>query len=213
MSDDYSKFHDCKMLVVIVSCLKHQYLWKKISERLNNCIILCGGKETKLIGNILYLKCIDTYDGLSEKMMTAFDFILNSGIFKSLTHVFKADDHDTLFTTKQIEDIQVKYKDELETHDYIGQNLIPYGKISRTYHYKKVPITSKWHNKPFLGDYTAYLGGGETYILSKKALECLVPNMKEYENFIYEDLMMGTILSRYDIKPYKLRYNIRTWMG
>ena len=158
MSDN-SRFHDCKMVVVIVSCLKHQGLWKGITERLNNAIILCGGvKETKLIGNVLYLNCVDTYDGLSEKMMGAFDFILNSGIFKSLTHVLKADDHDTLFTSKQIEDIQVKYKDELESHDYIGQKLISLGDLGRRHHYKKVPITSKWHNKPFIGDYTPYLG-------------------------------------------------------
>ena len=213
MSND-SRFHDCKMLVVIVSCLKHQSLWKGITERLNNAIILCGGKETKLDGNILYLNCVDTYDGLSEKMMGAFDFILNSGIFKSVTHIFKADDHDTLFTTKQIEDIQVEYKGELESHDYIGQNLVPVGRLGIKHHYKKAPITSRWHNKPFIGNYTEYLGGGETYILSRKALECLVPNKGECEKYgSYEDAMVGTILGRYDIKPYKLKYGIKTWIG
>jgi hypothetical protein len=58
------------------------------------------------------------------------------------------------------------------------------------------------------------LGGGETYILSRKALECLVPQKKEYPKyFVYEDAMIGALLYNCNIHPYELNYGIKTWKG
>jgi hypothetical protein len=204
------------ILVVIVSCLKNKDIWTKILDRLDdNVIILCGGAdETKLDGKILYLNCNDAYDGLSEKMMCAYEYILNADLFKTITHIFKADDHDTYFTSSQINDIQIKYSDVLNTQDYIGQNLITPNLIGRTHHFGKVPKTSIWYNKKYEEKYEPYLGGGETYILSRKALNFLVDNKKEHIKYgSYEDAMNGSILKQYDIHPYQLKYGIKTWIG
>jgi len=212
---DYTK-DPINILVIIVSCSKNKHLWQSITDRLKqNFIILCGdAKETILISNILYLNCIDTYDGLSEKMMLAYKFIVTSDKFNGITHIFKADDHDTYFTIEQIKDIEHNYTDILKSQDYIGQNLIRENQMGRTHHFNKVPISSKWHNTPYLGKYIPYLGGGETYILSIKSLNYIVVNNLEYTKYgSYEDIMIGSILSKYNIQPYICNYNIKTWCG
>jgi hypothetical protein len=203
------------ILVVVLSCKKNQHLWPKILGRnVLNLIILCGGsEETKLEENILYLKCNDAYDGLSEKIMTAYDYILNSNKFK-FTHILKADDHDTEFTSEQICNIQDKFKDILKSNHYIGQNLLPPSRLGRTHHFNKVPSSSPWYNKSFDGPAISYLGGGETYILSKYSMNLIINNKDDFHNYGgLEDVMIGSILLKYDIHPYKLDYGIKTWIG
>jgi len=180
----------------------------------NNLIILCGGaEETNFEKQVLKLKCCDTYDGLSEKMMKAFDYILSSEQFSSFTHFLKADDHDTDFSAEQIEEIPIKYHDILVEKEYIGQKLIENCTAFR-WHFGKVPITSKWHNLEYHPEKKSYLGGGETYILSRNALTLLVKHMDAYEEHgSYEDSMMGTLLSKYSIQPFQLMYGIKTWRG
>ena len=204
------------MLTVILSCSKHKHLWEEISERLGNILILCGGSDKiTLVGNVLYLDCIDTYDGLSEKMMKAYSFIFSNQIFESVTHVLKADDHDTFFTQLDIQNIESKYKDILLHNDYIGQRIVHSEYLlGRCHHFGKVPKESKWYNKCIENKFVPYLGGGEVYILSKRALYYLVNNKEQYKDFCsYEDLMVGSVLNEYDIKPYEINLNIKTWFG
>jgi lipopolysaccharide biosynthesis glycosyltransferase len=206
-----------KILTIILSCLKHKHLWPSISERLNeNTIILCGGaEETKLEGNILYLNCIDTYDGLSEKMMKAYEFILQSERFTGFTHILKGDDHDTYFTLQQVKDIETGHRDILNKQDYVGQQLFNTDQTSgRVHHFGKVPKTSPWYNVPLTEPFVPFLGGGEVYILSKKSLNAIVSNKQEYAKFCgYEDRMIGTILNKHSITPYQLDLKIKTWIG
>jgi len=210
------------LLVLVVSCKKHQHIWKKILERnVPNLIIICGGsEETKLDGNILYLTCNDAYDGLSEKMMKAYEYILNSGKF-NFTHILKADDHDTEFTSEQIQNIQEKYINILNTKDYIGQNLIHPSQMGRGYHHYKVPKDSPWYTKMFSGPDVSYLSGGQTYILSKYSVNLIIKYKNEFYTYDslfntyggLEDIMVGSILIKYNIIPYELKYGIRTWYG
>lgn len=204
------------LLVVVVSCKKNSELWPKIINRkIDNFIILCGGSETtKLEDNILYLKCSDEYDGLSEKMLKAFDFIINSEKFSSITHILKADDHDTEYNNIQIKNIVIKYNNILLSHDYIGQQNIP-GLLNGKYHFGKVSQTSKWYNKPLtIVKKILFLGGGQTYILSRKSLYFINKHLTEYDNYgSYEDVMMAVILRQYNIYPYTLNYGIKFWPG
>jgi hypothetical protein len=204
------------ILVVVVSCHKHAKLWEGIlSRNQENTLIVCGGfSESTLNGNMLQLQCSDDYEGLSEKMMCTYEFILNNPKFNEFTHILKADDHDTYFTSEQIKDIQIKYKDILEKQDYIGQNFVPKNILGRHHHFGRISKESIWHNKEYSEEYKPYLGGGETYILSRKALECLVPQKKEYPKyFVYEDAMTGALLYNCNIHPYELNYGIKTWKG
>jgi len=205
------------ILVLSLSCKKNSTLWPKlIGLGIHDHVILCGGAEkTELVGKILYLKCCDTYDGLSEKMLKAIDFILNCDQFSHITHILKADDHDTQISSSQISQISYKYKKELENYHYIGQLLFPTLRYPR-HHFGKVPIDSVWHNKEFRPKKTSsYLGGGETYILSRVALLYInQPENKEYYmEYLYEDVMMGVLMDKYSIRPYKVNYGIKTWRG
>jgi hypothetical protein len=202
-----------KLLTVVLSCKKHEHLWQKILQRnIPNLVILCGGfEETKLDRQILQLNCIDTYDGLPEKIMFAIDFLLNSEF--NFTHILKADDHDTDFNSETIYNIQENFKDILKTNHYIGQRIISPSEMGRTHHFGKVPEGSVWYNKPYEGPAIEYCGGGETYILSKHAMNLIVSKKDIVVNHILEDEMIGSILLNYDIHPYKLEYGIKTWIG
>jgi hypothetical protein len=157
-------------------------------------------------GDILYLKCADTYDGLPAKMMYAFDFIVNSEDFSSYTHILKADDYDTHFSLDTITKIQEIYPKIFE-NDYFGQRIC-YNLYNKKYHFGKVPTTSIWHNTEYTGDYVPYLSGGTTYVLSRKALQVLSQNKDEHTKHIYEDVMVGLILNKHNIYPVFVNYGI-----
>lgn len=198
-------------LVVIVSCRKNQQLWPKLLDRhIPNSIILCGDSDVSYVdGKILHLKCSDAYEGLSEKMMCAFEFLTKCQLFDEYTHILKADDHDTDFTAEQITEIQRKHKDILTSKDYIGQNLISERMLGRRHHFGRVAKDSIWYNREYSEVYKPYLGGGQTYILSRKALECLVAQKEETVKYILEDAMMGALLYNCNIHPLALNYGIR----
>lgn len=204
------------MLVLVISCKKNQQIWSKILDRnVPDLYIVCGGfEETRLNGNIIELNCNDFYEGLPEKVVLAYEFIYKNIPF---SHILKVDDHDTDFTAEQIMNIQVKFKKILDTKDYIGQFLI--NRVTRKWHFKKTSSTSHWKRQEYSGDYKPYLGGGQTYILSKKAIQCIISKYNESTldilrtSEIYEDLMIGKILFDNGIYPHKLNYGIKTWVG
>lgn len=203
------------ILVVVISCKKHKHLWPEILNRgIDNLIIVCGSAEESIIDNkILNLACPDTYEGLSEKMMAAYEFLLKSETFLLITHILKVDDHDTLFSSKEITDLSSKYKKVLQTNDYIGQTLFD-KPGNRAYHFGKVSKDSIWHNTKYTGEYNPWLSGGASYILSRRAMEYVCKNKSEmYKYGAYEDLMVGNILCKNKIFPYKLNYGIKTWNG
>jgi hypothetical protein len=205
------------MIVLVISCKKNQDLWPNIFKRgVANLYIACGGFEkTRLNGNILELNCNDLYDGLPEKVILAYEFIFKNIPF---THILKVDDHDTEFTSEQIQSIQVKFKDILEKQNYIGQNLVKQ-QGERRHHFGKVLSNSFWYNRPYNGIFRPWLGGGETYILSKNAVHCILKKYNQSTlnilrtNEIFEDVMVAKILFEYDIHPYKLDYGIKTWIA
>ena len=201
------------LLVVVLSCAKNKKIWQKITDRgLPNLIILCGGaEESKLEDNILNLKCSDAYEGLPEKMMCAIDFIVKCEKFNEITHILKVDDHDTSFTQTQIDDICSKHEQFLNANDYVGQNLIR-RQGNRKYHYGKVSKGCIWDNKPYLGVFNPWLGGGETYFLSKRAMKCIAAEFDSVESYgPYEDVMMANILIKHHIHPAQLKYGLKAW--
>lgn len=204
-----------KVLVIVVSCEKNKYIWPILLERqIENLVIICGGaEEDKLEGQMLYLKCSDLYDGLCEKMISAFTFISNSDKFREYTHFLKADDHDTYLNKIVITNIPISFRDILHTHDYIGQEILTndFSKDGSTWHFGKVHKESIWYNKRCYQYSTPYASGGGTYILSRHAL--LLISMNRDSNQLYEDSMIGSILIKYNISPYKCVYGIPYWQG
>lgn len=208
-----------KILVVVMSCHKHWSMWEEIQQNVKDDLIIFSSspknenwydKEKR----VLYLNCRDSYECLPEKIICMIDQVLTMDVFKKYTHILKIDDHEAVnLTEKKIENLynyeQIKY------NHFIGQNLLNYGgSSSRSYHFGKVDPNSHWHNLEYKGSYSPWLNGGKTYILSRTAMMCInsVYNFTNldilYKNEIYEDLMVGKILYRFNIHPKELNYNI-----
>ena len=194
-------------MIVILSCQKNSHLWDNLKRKDSNAIIFCGvpnlSSNYLLKDRILYLKCEDTYDHLPTKIYMMISTILKIETFSTITHIFKLDDHDTDFDKSlysKIKNIKSKQK------NYCGQWII-YGQADRKWHYDKCPITSRWYNIPYTGDIRPWCDGGCGYLLSRHSMNlicCELDKINIYENHIYEDVMIGTILYKYNIVPMKI---------
>jgi len=208
-------FMPIRILVVVLSCQKYSNLWPEILNRgIRDIVILCGGneKESYMENKIIYLKCNDLYDGLPEKMVCAIDFILKQPEFSSVTHILKADDHDTKFNKEHIDNLEQRHSNILNTHDYIGQQIWDYGNY--LHHIGRVPLYSFWNNRKLEDSSRPFCSGNATYILSKKAMMCVNNNFNINnldflrKTYVLEDTMMANILYTENIKPFKLNYGI-----
>lgn len=212
MSDRSSQTKSSNPLAIVLSCRKNEHLWRGILEKnINNLIIFCGDPELKtnyLYKNkIIYLKCEDTYDHLPTKMYMVIQAILDIDEFSSITHIFKFDDHDTLFNSSLIDKIKGVVAKNL---DYGGQKVHHKNKKMNSFrgdnkwHYNKCPKSSIWYNKPYLGAYAPWCDGGCGYILSRKSMNLIKNSLLKseiYINHIYEDLMIGIVLYDHNIHP------------
>jgi hypothetical protein len=206
------------ILVVIVSCNKNFHLYEQILNRTNNEMIFLFGTNNKgkyydKEKKILYLDCNDKYEGLPEKIILMIEEVLTNPAFSHITHILKIDDHDNFFNDETIKNI---YKlPHLLYYDYIGQKLNRWKKIHKcTYHFGKVSTDSYWHNRTADISNIKYFDGGCSYILNRKAMK-KINNVYNSSNIdmlriseIYEDLMIGRILQKSDIKYKKLNYGI-----
>ena len=216
-----------KPLIVILSCKMHAHLWPELLKKSPDTIIfMCNpdlNTEYSLDNRILSLKCEDTYDHLPTKVYQMITSILSISEFESITHVFKIDDHDTVFDSDTIGKLSLVLKNR--KMDYCGQNINFMGerlnsyhivgnafttsKVDNTWHYNKSPKTSRWYNAPYLGDYAPWIDGGCGYVLSRKAMrliECTYKGRMDeiYQHYIYEDLMVALILRKYNIYPQRI---------
>jgi chondroitin synthase len=208
------------ILPVILSCKKNKHLWKNLIEKIPNCLIFCGEEtlETnyKLENNILYLKCNDFYEGLPEKIIAMLNVINIDPLFLEITHIIKIDDHDTEIKASFNESLKLN-RDIIKDNHYLGQRInkpycIGYLKkctlvVDNKWHFGKCSPHSEWKNKPYNGSYVDWLDGGCGYILSKYSINCIC-NMYDFNNLhkikeyhIYEDVMIGLILHKYNVKP------------
>lgn len=206
------------ILVVIVSCNKHEHLWQRIKERTsNNLLIITGSKKNETWydknNKMLYLNCNDMYDGLPEKIITMIQEVLHNPEFRDITHIIKIDDHDNFFTDNDIKSLY-SYN-ELFTHDYLGKRLNNWNaNVVGNYHFGKVPKNSYWHNRVANISHVSYFDGGNSYILSRRAMQIInsVYNSSNIDQLrkdeIYEDLMIGRILNNHNIHPCRINYSI-----
>jgi hypothetical protein len=214
--------NDIHILVVIVSCNKHTHLWNKIKSRTSNDLIIISGTNDRnkdkrwydKQDRTLWLNCNDYYDGLPEKIILMIEEVLQNPEFSHITHIIKIDDHDNEFTDKSIKKL---YRcSALKEFDYLGQKQNRWdGNTDCKYHFGKVPVWSKWHNKTADISDVTYFDGGCSYILSRRAMELI---NKEYNDSnidqlrndeIYEDLMIGRILGKYNVPSKLLNYGIK----
>jgi len=134
---------------------------------------------------ILNLNCNDSYVGLPEKVMKTFHFLINDFRFQKYTHFCKLDD-----------DMNLIKKFENLTDDYIG--MVHYGDGSRQWHMGRTGTF--WDKVPYLGEFKPWCMGGFGYMVSRRALEKIVPNF-DYLNHIYEDVYIGLLMNKIGVVP------------
>lgn len=144
---------------------------------------------------ILKLNCNDSYIGLPEKVMKTFHFLMSDDKFDKYTHFCKLD--DDMMVLKRFENIE---------GDYIGN--VHYDDGNRQWHMGR--CGNFWDKVPYLGEFTPWCMGGFGYIVSRTALQKIVPNFN-YLDHIYEDVYIGLILKKVGIEPKNL-INIKDYI-
>lgn len=144
---------------------------------------------------ILKLNCNDSYIGLPEKVMKTFHFLMSDDKFDKYTHFCKLD--DDMMVLKRFENIE---------GDYIGN--VHYDDGNRQWHMGR--CGNFWDKVPYLGEFTPWCMGGFGYIVSRTALQKIVPNFN-YLDHIYEDVYIGLILKKVSIEPKNL-INIKDYI-
>ena len=211
------------LLVIRVSHLGEKSRWDNFRSHKfggSNQIIICGKRDLEdnyfLDGDVLYLRCRDKWEDLPEKMIAAYNAILDIEEFNDYTTFLKVDadivpkpsfnpNHITKLTSK---------------NNYIGANLRrPAIHQHGIYHLKKnLSNESPWKGKKYSNKEMlscTFALGGLGYVLSRKSLEIITSKYtfnnlhKVKHEFIYEDAMVGIILRRVKINPIKSPLHLR----
>jgi hypothetical protein len=163
--------------------------YQRISKMMNDDFVVVQGGFIKDSFDeekrILNLNCNDSYVGLPEKVMKTFHFLISDDRFKYYTHFCKLDD-----------DMKVIKRFENLTDDYLGS--VHHGDGSRQWHMGR--CGNFWDKVPYLGEFRPWCMGGFGYIVSRNALEKIVPNFN-YTDHIYEDVYIGLLLNSKGIFP------------
>jgi hypothetical protein len=166
--------------------------YNRISEMMiSDFIVVQGGfirDEYDEDNRILKLNCNDKYVGLPEKVMKTFHFLISDERFNQYTHFCKLDD-----------DMKVIKRFDNTEGDYIGS--VHYGDGSRRWHMGRTGTF--WDQLPYMGEFTPWCMGGFGYIVSRNALQKVLPNF-DYLNHIYEDVYIGLILKKVGVDPINL---------
>ena len=190
------------VLVVFMSCTQNSHLWARLLANCPGSLVFCGDpalpQEAVYSNRILKVRCGDTYDFLPNKVHAMISGILKMPAFRSVTHIFKVDDHDTRFDESSISQLQI-----LTFGDYCGQRLNNLFTGNRRWHFGKCPTGSRWENRVYPGPYVPWIDGGCGYILSRKAMQIIAREDAEVikRDHIFEDVMVALLLKRDGILP------------
>ena len=162
-----------------------------------NYIIVQGGSEFckyDTTSKILSIDCNDKYEGLPEKVLKTFKYIVESNKFDQYTQFIKLDDDMVVKSPIDYNFIEKKH--------YIGCVHNSYGDAScvRSWHIGKCSKNSLWNDKVYSGEYTPWCKGGHGYIISRYAIETIKDDTA-YEDHIYEDLYIAILLKNRGIGP------------
>jgi hypothetical protein len=177
---------------------------KNMMNSLNNYnyILVQGGDISNnydINTKILSINCNDKYEGLPEKVLKTYKYIVESDIFNQYTHFIKLDDDMII---KKI----INYND-IENINY-GGNVCVTNEGDRKWHMGKCSKNSIWNKTPYKGIYTHWCKGGHGYIISRNAINNIKHDKNYFDN-IYEDLYIALKLKKYNIYP----ININNWVN
>ena len=164
-----------------------------------NYIIVQGGCDRNtydINSKILSLNCNDKYEGLPEKILKTYKYIIESDIFDQYTHIIKLD--DDIIIRKSID-----YND-IKDINYGG--ITQYNEGNRNWHRGKCSNTSRFNCNKYSGIFVPWCKGGYGYVISRISIN-LIKNDSTYKDVIYEDLYIAILLKEKNIHP----KNIDDW--
>lgn len=173
--------------------ITHRGNIEKCLDRITNMmqkdfVVVQGGaardtydEQSRVIG----LNCNDKYVGLPEKVMKAFHFLSTDERFSEYTHFVKLDD-----------DMKVEKRLDRIEGDYLGN--VHYVDGNRGWHVGR--CGNFWDKIPYFGQFKPWCMGGYGYVVSRNALEKIVPN-HDYLDHIYEDVYIGILMNSAGINP------------
>ena len=188
--------------------ITHQNNINNIYDRINNMmhyfsntnyIVVKGGDISNnydIDSKILSINCNDKYEGLPEKVLKTYKYIVESNMFNQYSHFIKLD--DDMIIKKLID-----YNDIKEIN-YGG--VIHNSEGNRRWHIGRCSSTSYFNKNIYLGIYVPWCKGGYGYIISRSAIN-LIKNDPTYKDVIYEDLYIAILLKEKDTHP----DNINNW--
>ena len=149
---------------------------------------------------VLNINCNDKYEGLPEKVLKTFQYIVNNIEFNNYNYFFKLD--DDMIINKLINENDIK------NYNYCGKVNISYNG-NRKWHIGKCSKNSKFNTMEYKGNYIPWCLGGYGYIISRNAIN-LIKNNTNYKEHIYEDLYISLLLNENNIKP--IHINIQNYV-
>ena len=175
---------------------------KNMMNNLNNSnyVIVQGGYDTNtydINSKILSINCNDKYEGLPEKVLKSYKYIIENKLFDQYSHFIKLD--DDMIIKKNINYNLIKNLD----YGGIISNIIG----DRKWHIGKCSKKSVWNITPYNGIYIPWCLGGSGYIISKKAIS-LIKNDINYNSEIFEDLYIAKLLKKNNILPKNINTKI-----
>ena len=185
---------------ILYMFITHEKNYSNVLERCKdlkkNYVIVVGGfNENLYIENSIFLDVVDTYDGLPEKVFSAFKFIFNNSAFEEITHICKLDE-DMIIKKTFSERFLKKIK-------YAGN--VQYVPGRRDWGRDKFPKKSKFSNQNYEGIFVPWCLGGYGYILSREAFVSIQNQKIDFENEPYEDLLFAKLFNNNKIYPFNIK--------
>ena len=195
-------------LVVVCSCQAHMQSripalrsgWLGDLDRFGiPYVILTGGDETRLDGDVLQVAAPDSYEGLPQKILAMVDWVAGQTGF---AHLLKIDDDCHL-------DVAAWFLDPAWRQvDYYGRRLDKRGaRIDRAWHQSRSDDPGARLGFEKLPARAIYADGGTGYGLSRAAMRALIaqratPEGQALEAAAFsEDKLVGALLARAGIDP------------
>jgi Galactosyltransferase len=191
-----------KVIVGIISCSKNidkiaaiRATWVKDLEKYNIPYYFIIGdpsiNDYKIVGDILYVPCADSYESLLQKVCCFYKYVVGHTAYD---HVYKVD--DDCFVNAEL-----LYATGFWNFNYFGRIVCSDEReLNRNWHFGKCN-TSVHNNTPYAGEYYgAWCGGGYGYFLSRLAMEQLISTAFTTVD-LYEDKAIGDALRMKNILP------------
>ena len=206
----FSKKIYSKLTLIILSTWKHNSTFFKIrhwatDRNVSYKIVVGGCTIVQQDNDIVCVTALDTYEGLTQKLLEGIDFIYTHDF--SWTHIMKIDDTDIDKYPKYGNFKLLEYELGMTPYPYFGRRVYFFNDAHhknssyRYYHLPRVDTSSIWYTKKYEGSFVSTAAGGEGYVLKRTLIRNI--SKKIHVSFYgpYEDIAVANYAKKHGFKP------------